>query len=251
VNYFSLLIGVGAAIGLWRVYQTSPQDKRKLNIFYSLIVLLGALIGARISFILAHISYYQINIDESYQLWLGGLSGYGAFAGGIITCLVTAVIRKAKFRAELDQIAVMLLPIATAIWVGCTFAGVSYGAILQTGTWWGIRLMDESGVMALRVPVQPAGAISLIILLGFTEYFLKTPRQAGLKAGMIGMVFSIHTLLFSLMRVDPVLRLLGQRLDTWVSVLFLAGSLILVAVSLRKINLKRTAETAPSIEVIE
>ena len=251
MNLFSFLIGVGAAIGLWRVFQTSSQDNRKLYVIDSLIVLFGALIGARISFIFAHFSYYRINLNETYQLWLGGLSGYGAFAGGVITCLVTAVIRKAKFRTELDHIAVMLLPIATAIWAGCTFAGISYGTILPTGTWWGLRLVDESGVIALRVPVQPAAAISLIIVLGFTELLIKSPRQSGLKAGMIGLVFSIHTLLFSLMRVDPAQRLFGQRLDIWASILFIAGSLILVAVSLRNFNLKQTAETASSIEVIE
>lgn len=114
----------------------------------------------------------------------------------------------------------MLLPLAAAVWLGGWQAGIGFGQLLPAGTWWGMMLRDESGLTALRVPVQPAAVISLLLILGLIEWLIRGATKDGLKAAVSFFVLSLHSLLFSFMRYDSVQRLFGFRLDTLAAILF-------------------------------
>ena len=89
-------------------------------------------------------------------------------------------------------------------------------------------MLDITGVTAPRVPVQPVAALTLFLLLGAIECVWKKPVPSGRRAALLLLVLSIHTLLFSLMRADPVQPLLGIRLDVWTSILFILVTGILL-----------------------
>jgi prolipoprotein diacylglyceryltransferase len=126
-------------------------------------------------------------------------------------------------------------------------AGIAFGQLLPSGTWWGAMIRDESGLTALRVPVQPAAAISLLLMLGLIEWLMRQTKKEGLKAAVTFFVLNLHSLLFSFMRYDSVQRLFGIRLDTWAAIFFSVLSILFLATLL----LKKKKPVTPQVNETE
>ena len=150
-------------------------------LLYGLAVLAGALLGARLAFVLEHVAYYSTRQNEILNFRAGGLWWPGAAAFGMLVILVIGILRKHKILETFDKFSVFLLPLALSFWLAAWSAGVAYGARLDPSVWWGMPMLDISGVTAPRVPVQPAAALTLLLLLGAIEWMWKKPapvRQA-------------------------------------------------------------------------
>jgi phosphatidylglycerol:prolipoprotein diacylglycerol transferase len=221
LNLFSLIIGFGASLSLLRVMQKAGFDKLKFYLGAGWVVLLGCLIGARVGFVVSHAAYFKLHSSEITQLWNGGLSWAGAYAGGLLFALLIALIFRRDIPTMLDNLSVMTLPLGAAVWLGCWQAGIAYGKILEPGTWWGVLSRDEAGIILLRVPVQLAAAITLVILLAIIERLSSGIRKPGIKSSLVGFTFSVHMLAFSFMRIDPMQTWQGLRIETWAAVLFI------------------------------
>lgn len=232
MNPFSLLIGFGATLGLFRVIQDLNSSNRLRWLLVSLATLFGALIGARAGFVVAYSSYFSRHLNEIVQITKGGLSWPGALAGLLLFAWLLFATCKIPILTGLDRLSRLLLPLGTAIWLAGWQAGIAYGKLLPSGTWWGMLTTDDSGMRALRVPLQPAATISLLIIIGLCEILLRQSKRPGIKSSVIGCVFSLHTLLFSFMRDDMVQHFLGLRLDTWAALFFCLVSLIFLSVIL-------------------
>lgn len=113
-------------------------------------------------------------------------------------------------------------------WLASWSAGVAYGARLDSSVLWGLPMLDITGVIAQRVPVQPAAALTLLLLIGGIELAWRKQAAPGRCMGVILLALSIHTLLFSLMRADPIQSWLGLRLDVWASILFVTIAILLL-----------------------
>jgi prolipoprotein diacylglyceryltransferase len=244
MNLFSLILGAGGSIALLRILQNSPAAQRFRWLMAGLFSMVGALLGARIGFAAAYHSYFSIHTQEIMHVTLGGLSWPGALAGGILFACLALLLFRLPLLIGLDHLSRMLLPIAAAIWLGGWQTGIAFGQLLPSGTWWGLMFRDESGLTALRVPVQPAAVISLLVVLGLIEWLMRQIQKEGLKAGVSFFVLSLHSLLFSFMRYDSVQSLLGLRLDTWAAIFFsIISSLFLAIILIRKKRLISTKET--------
>lgn len=213
INPFSIIIGIGASVGLWRVYDRLVPAQRIKGLSTAIWALCGGLLGARLGYVIFHLQYYSLHRGEILKFWAGGVGDFGVLAGAVIFTILAALIFRSGVFRTLDLVAVMLLPVAVAGWLGCWSVGAAYGQALEPGTWWGILALDETGVTSLRVPLQPAAAASLIIFLLLAER-LTRQRTQGLFFAANCLIFSLHTLLFSLMRADPMQILWGLRLDT-------------------------------------
>ena len=229
---FSLLLGIGASLGLLRVVQTAPASSRLRWMTTALITLTGALIGARVGFVVAYASYFKIHPQEIIQITHGGLSWPGAVVGAILFAWLALMLFKLPKLAGFDHMSRMILPIAVAGWLAAWQASIGYGQLLPADTWWGMTITDDSGLTALRVPVQAFAVLSLILLLGVSEWLVRHAQKPGVKAAVITSIISIHALLFSFLRVDAVQRFFGLRLDTWVGIFFLSGSITFLIIIL-------------------
>jgi prolipoprotein diacylglyceryltransferase len=229
LSIFSFLIGFGASIALLRLSLTVVADQRMRWLINGLIVLAAALLGSRLGSVLRHSNYYATRTSEAFNISAGGLWWPGALAAGILAALVIAIIRRAPIGNTMDKFSAMLLPLAVSFWLASWSAGVAYGERLDPSIWWGLPMLDITGVVADRVPVQPAAALTLLLLLGGVEWLWKKKLKAGRRAGMLLLLLSVHTLVFSFMRADPILHWLGLRLDSWVCLFTtLLTSLLLV-----------------------
>jgi phosphatidylglycerol:prolipoprotein diacylglycerol transferase len=199
------------------------------------------LIGARIGYVLEHLHYFSAYPGQIASIWLGGLTWEGALTGSLLSLLIIRKFWQWSFFTLLDKLSMLLLPIGVAGWLACWQAGVAYGETLPVAAWWGIETLDESGLLALRTPVQPLAAISLVVFLGFVELATNQSKLTGWKGSLNCLVFSADMLLFSFLRADPVQTCGGLRFETWAAMVYtLSGiaALLWILHQNGKINLK-------------
>lgn len=86
IHYYSICIFIAMLIGVFLVFREAKRQNIEENIivdllFYAIII---GIIGARLYFVLFHISYYLNDPLNIFKIWEGGL----AIHGGIIAALI-------------------------------------------------------------------------------------------------------------------------------------------------------------------
>lgn len=232
-SLYSILIGLGATLGLWRLYSRCEPPQRNKYLGIGIWALCGGLLGARTGFVLTHLHYFSIHRDALAKFWLGGLNGFGAIAGSILFILIAARILHLRPLKALDLMSSLVLPLGVMAWLGGWAVGSAYGPTLAPGTWWGMMIIDETGLSSLRVPLQPIASITLFIVISIVER--KTGNMGyGFMFGWVGLTLSLHTLVFSWLRADAVQILFGLRLDVWLALLSTAGFAIFIIILYKK-----------------
>ncbi len=242
MSQFSLLLGIGTLAGLLLVGWRAPQKELNRYLDASLGILLGALLGSRALAVAAGWRYYQAHPSEILQVWLGGLSGVGALAGG----LLALVIISSLFKYPLGVLADTFLPLAgtltVAAWLGSWLVGVGYGT--AANAWWALPGRDEWGVVDKRLPVQLLGAIVSLVIILLLEGFSKRLPARGMSAALGLLGFSAVIFAFSYLRTDSALLIYGLRLEAWGALILMFISTLFVVVLL----LRRMGELRKSLK---
>ncbi len=248
ISWFSILVGVSAALGLWwswmrvgddprRFGGRSIQARRDVLIPSAFALLAGGLIGARIAFVFLHWSYYQFHTPEIGRVWEGGLDWTGAPLGAAILCLLLAGWKNLSPLEICEDLSPLWLILVTALWIGGGFSGMYYGVSLPSVRWLP-ALVDASGAFAIRLPLAWIGAL-VTFLLGILADWLAVHRRirifysVWLFAIQMGML-----LVFSFVRVDPVAPLGGVPSDRLAAGVYL-GIAILLLVAPHFLRLRR------------
>ncbi len=227
VYAFSLLLGVGAALGLGWMITRSPDSSPLIGV----AALIASVIGGRAAYLLTNWAYYRTSPAEIIQLPLGGLAWGGALTGGLLAWLVAAWIMRLPPGALADALFPLIPLIALAAWLGCWLDGCGYGAL--TSQWVAIPARDEWGNVAGRVPVQRIGALlALLTLIGFdlVHGAAKIPGRAA-SLGLVAVALQLWWL--TTLRADPAPLWRGYRLDLWAAWGFAAVAVLMLGLSLR------------------
>jgi heme/copper-type cytochrome/quinol oxidase subunit 4 len=228
MNSFSLLVGIGAGIGLWRVVRGAPERQATFLLNTGLIILGSGLVGARLAYVWINWAYFATHLPEILQIWLGGLSWPGAFAGAALALSIIAIPARTPRGDAIpagwfgDRLYPMLPPLAISLWLGCWQTGHGYGPLLPGGTWWGVPSLDETGTLALHWPLQPLAAVTLLAFFGILETLIPLRRPVGRLSGLALTGLLLHLLAFSFASAEPGPTWQGLRLETWAAILFLA-----------------------------
>lgn len=230
---FSLWVGIGATLGMWRIARSVPERQTNAWVNAALVVLSATLAGARLFYVLINHAYFAAHLIEIPQFWTGGLAWPGALAGAWLAILFLVFVsrstssRRARFgKSPLslfgDRLYPLLPPIAITTWLACWKAGIAYGPLLPPGTWYGVPSLDESGSYHLRFPLQLLAALSLLIYFGVLELRVRPLQPPGKLSTLAWFGLLLNLLLASLLRADPAPYWNGIRLDTWMAIAFLA-----------------------------
>lgn len=227
ISNYSLLISLFCMLGL----TLSVWRTRERKFFVTQAgsgLLLGALLGARLSYGLQNWGYFRGNLIELPQIWLGGLTWPGALFGALLVLALIHRVGRIPFLSLLDIFLPLWGTAAGALWLTGWGAGIGYGP--RTESWFGIPVRDLTGALALRWPLPLVGAA---LSAAWTGVCLLLPsfrrgswqRWRGL-AGLAGLLL-INGLL-SFFRVDPAPRWIGVRWETWISwfVLLVASGMV-------------------------
>lgn len=226
MSAYAFLIGIGASLGLWRMLQRVPrwQASRWLNA--GLYVLTCGLLGARTSYVLLHIGYYNQHLLEALQFWQGGLTWPGMVVGGLAALVGVALAWRVPLGQVADPLAAIIPPLAIAAFLACWFGGCAYGPAAPAQAWWGVPCRDEANLIAARLPLQPLIALILIVYYWRLET-LRFPREGhGQFASLVGFGLALNLLLVSVLRADPSPTWSGLRPDLWLALGLCAASLL-------------------------
>ncbi|HEX9013111.1 MAG TPA: prolipoprotein diacylglyceryl transferase family protein [Anaerolineaceae bacterium] len=221
MNAYSVMIAIGAGLGLLQVHAAAPAKQAGQWVNAALLALACALVGARLGFVALHAAYFAAFPVQIPQVWLGGLSWPGALAGGLLAVWLASRALEVSLGRAADILALLAPPLAVAAWLGSWQVGGSCGFLLPARVWWGIPCMDEAGVVGQHWPVQPAAALSLLASFAALELRQEKKSAPGRQASLIGLVFAANQVLFSILVSTSSPLWLGLRPDIWAAILLM------------------------------
>jgi prolipoprotein diacylglyceryltransferase len=223
LNSYALLLGVGASLGCWQVVRSVPEGERPRWSTGLLIVLVSALAGSRVWFVLQAFFTARQTLPF-FSFWQGGLSWPGAVLGGLAggTILVRAWRMPAGLLADRMLPLMVLLP--AAAWLGCWQAGCAYGRRLPPESIWGLLLRDETGLLSARFPLQ---FLAVLLLLGFAIGLMIWQGRLGFLPGQLsaayGMGLGLDLLLVAGLRADAQPAWQSWPVDGWAALGLVLG----------------------------
>lgn len=185
-----LLTAVAVSKKLGKSCGISPQTISDL--FF--VIILSAVVGARLLYVVINFEYYQRNFLEIFKIWNGGLVFFGGFLAAVIACAV--YIKHHKH--DLWQIADVLAPgvaLGHAIGrIGCLFAGCCYGR--ECDLPFAIRFNHPLTLAPMGVDLHPTQiymVISNLLLFSILWFLFK-------RKHFKGQIFLSYIMLYSLFR---------------------------------------------------
>jgi phosphatidylglycerol---prolipoprotein diacylglyceryl transferase len=241
ISPHGLGIAIGFMTGAWlftklAVRRGVPAEAANSIVFWSLI---GALVGSRVAYVIAHVSEFESPLDW-FAIWRGGISLLGGIAGATIANAVN--IKRQTYRFRFFQIADAVAPgLALGIAVGrigdliigdhlgkptswllaWTYeggtlappfrcAGDVCAATLQDSFTMSIDrtqavLRDAGRVVAEGVGVHQTALYDMLLaglLFAFLWWFIRSPRREGVVTLTFGLVYGCVRLLEDSLRID-------------------------------------------------
>ena len=111
IYWYGVLLALGFLVGVSYALKRSKEfgvhaDRASDVILISAV---GAIICARLYYVVFSWEYYSKHTDEIFKIWNGGIAIYGAVIGAFLTAIVACKIRKVKFLPLADTAAGGLL----------------------------------------------------------------------------------------------------------------------------------------------
>lgn len=160
---FMLMLGFTAGLGwgFWKAPRLKLERERVLDL--GLYVLLSALIGARLVYVMLHLDEYD-SLSSLFMVWEGGLSFHGGFFGGLLVAWAYTRITKTSFVDYADLLAPGIALGTAFARIGCTLNGCCHGG--PSTAWCAIptRFLDGEHVVPTQL-MELVGCLLLFFLL--------------------------------------------------------------------------------------
>ncbi len=193
---YGLFVALGFLAAMWiSKLNAKPHDisaETITDIFF--VILVSALMGARLLYVLINFNSYKDNLLGIFQIWNGGLVFFGGFIGAVAACIVYLN----KKNLDIWQTADIISPgiaLGHAIGrIGCLFAGCCYGKTCELPI--AIKFTNENSLAPLDVFLHPTQVYSMVSNLILFSILLWLQKHKKFN----GMVFLIYIMLYSLFR---------------------------------------------------
>lgn len=242
ISPHGVMIAIGFMIGAWVVTKLAvqrgiPFEAANSVVFWSLV---GAIVGARVGYVLGHVSEFSSPLEWLY-IWKGGISLLGGITGATIANAVS--IKRPAYRLRFFQVADCVAPgLAMGVGIGrlgdliiadhlgkptswflawtyhggtlappftcvndvcqAQLQGGHVEIIERTGT----RLLDETGkVIAQGVGVHQTAMYDMMLawlLFAVLWWFIRRDRREGIATLIFGVWYGCNRLLEDSLRID-------------------------------------------------
>lgn len=188
----------------------------------SMYVLLSAIVGARLFYVIQFWGEFAANPISVFKVWEGGMVFYGGLILSLVSIYIYTRIKRISFAKVLD-IAAISLPLGYAVGrIGCFLRGCCYGT--ECSLPWAVHIPDLPG---FRHPTQlysvAAGVIIFILLLAVKKYKVFDGEMF-----LYGILFySIYRFLLEFLRYSPYYYY-GLTASQWISIAGILISLFLI-----------------------
>ena len=170
IHTYGLLVALGFVTGILVTVRLGKGQgfSAQQVMDMAFIMILWAIVGSRLLYILINLSYYKAHPIDILKIWQGGL----VFSGGLIAVSAAMVLylrrHHLSFRATGDLWA-PALAVGQAIGrIGCFMAGCCYGK--PTDLPWGAIFTHPQSLAPQNIPLHPTQIYSS--LAGFSIFFI-------------------------------------------------------------------------------
>ena len=126
----------------------------------SFYILVAALLGARIFYILTDIRRFVDDPVEIIRIWNGGLVFYGGFIGAVIVAMLFLKKNRMPVWKTADIMAPGLVMGQAIGRIGCLFAGCCYGKVCDLP--WAITFHHPESLAPVGIPLHPTQLYSVL-----------------------------------------------------------------------------------------
>jgi phosphatidylglycerol:prolipoprotein diacylglycerol transferase len=214
---YGFFVAIGFLLGFFiaarRGREKGVPFERMVDLLFC--VVLSALIGSRLLFVLTDFDYYRDHPLQIFRVWEGGL----VFYGGLILAVAVSVGYLKLNRLPVWKFADFLSPsIALGLFfgrIGCFFAGCCYGK--ETSLPWGITFVDPNSLARLSIslhPTQVYEALASFALFLFLDWKRKKKAFEGQIFWLFLLLYSVIRFLIEFWRDDPRGFLFGKIFST-------------------------------------
>lgn len=152
---YGLFVALGFVAALWvggrEAHRRGLETKQFQDLGFA--ILLSAILGARLFFVLLEWRYFVDNPTHVLALWKGGLVFYGGFIGAGLAALWYVRRHRMPLWDTADAIAPALILGQALGRLGCFFAGCCYGAECHLP--WAVTFTNPRSLARLGVPLHP------------------------------------------------------------------------------------------------
>lgn len=215
VYTYSLLMAVAALGGLLVALQEGRRlGLRAVDVADGVIwTVIGAILGARLEYILLNWEYFEAEPGSSVRVWEGGFAYHGGILTGILVLVLYSRLRRLPFWSLSDALSLGYALSMAVGWAACLVGGFAYGRMgfgLLHFTW-----HDAYGVVASRFAVQPLGI--LLCLMLFAGLWVLRDRMPFPGAILLAFLMVSGVIQFGLGfgRADETVSWRGLRADQW------------------------------------
>lgn len=193
---YGFFVALGFIIAIWFTKRNARfygvPDQMVSDLF--LTVLISALAGARILYVLINIDAYRDNFLDIFKIWNGGLVFFGGFIGGALGAIIFLRIKKMDIWKTADVISPGLALGHSVGRFGCLFAGCCYGKSCSLPI--AITFTNPDSLAPLNIPLHPTQLY--MIASNFVLFLILLAIQR--RKRFNGMVFLSYIMLYSAFR---------------------------------------------------
>lgn len=209
---YGFLVALGVLTGLMVTVKLAPSQKINPDSAWNLgvLVVLMAIVGAKVLLIINDFSYYTQHPREIFSLSL--LQAGGVFFGGLIAAILTAIYYIRKHHMPVLRTCDTFAPgiaVGHAIGrIGCFSAGCCFGK--PTSHWFGVTftnpLANSVSGTPLHIPIWPTQLmesgiefLNFLILL----YLIRHKKFEGQVIGAYLFIYGVARFFVEIVRGDP------------------------------------------------
>ncbi|MBU1247720.1 MAG: prolipoprotein diacylglyceryl transferase [Proteobacteria bacterium] len=205
LHTYGLFMALGFLMAMgWSILETKRAGlPHELVPDLTISIILGAVVGGRLLFVLLKLPYFLDHPLEIFMFWKGGLVFSGGLAVGLLVGLWEGRRRKQPFLKWLDCV-VPGIALGQAVGrIGCLTAGCCYGS--ETTVPWAVTFTDPLCLAPAAVALHPtqiyhalSGFTVFAILVSLRDRF-KGPGQ---RTGLYLILFALFRIIIEFYRAD-------------------------------------------------
>lgn len=185
IAYYGIIIAVGLIAGALVAYHDAKRRGQNVDLYmdYTLFGMLGAIVGARLYYVIFEWEYYRQNLGQIFNLRAGGLAIYGAIIGATIVLLIFCKIKKANPLQMLDTIVL----------------GIVVGQII--GRWGNFFNREAYGgytdcLFAMQIPIRDAAVVNMDMVVESEGMLWVQVHPTFLYESVLNIVLLVFLLVF-------------------------------------------------------
>lgn len=202
---YGLFMALAFLVSLWWVGREARAARLDTDVIpdLALWIFLGAVLGARLLYILIDLPHFRAHPLEMFMFWKGGLVYSGGAALGAALGLWYGLRKRLPVFPWLDAVAPAVALGQGIGRLGCFSAGCCYGA--TTGKPWSVIFTHPECLAPLGVPLHPtqlyhaAAAFGIFALLVAVRGRFQTP---GRRMGLYLVLFAAQRVIIEFFRAD-------------------------------------------------